>query len=280
MFCQWLLSEEYYGANVLCHNFKGYDCYWILQYLCKHSILPEVITTGSTYLSIYVPQCKIRFLDSINFLPMALGDLPDSFDLKELHKGYFPRLLVFNCKENQSAMLSQLPDKQYYQPNGMKPDKWQCFLKWYEEHKNDPFHFQEELLRYCRSDVDILRQSCLKFRQMFIDISTKNGSGIDPFEHCITIASACNLVFRTNYLDPESLGIIPSHGYRPQQNQSNKAVKWLKYMCTRENIQIQHALNASEMQIGPFTVDDYQENASGDKIVYEFHGCFWHGCPK
>jgi hypothetical protein len=115
---------------------------------------------------------------------------------------------------------------------------------------------------------------------MFIDITTKNGSGIDPFEHCITIASACNLVFRTNYLDPESLGIIPSHGYRPQQNQSNKAVKWLKYMCTRENIQIQHALNAGEMQIGPFTVDGYQENASGDKIVYEFHGCFWHGCPK
>jgi hypothetical protein len=153
-------------------------------------------------------------------------------------------------------------------------------LKWYEEHKNDPFHFQEELLRYCRSDVDILRQYCLKFRQMFIDISTKNGSGIDPFEHCITIASACNLVFRTNYLDPESLGIITSHGYRPQQNQSNKAVKWLKYMCTRENIQIQHALNAGEMQIGPFTVDGYQENASGDKIVYEFHGCFWHGCPK
>jgi hypothetical protein len=77
---------------------------------------------------------------------MALGDLPDSFDLKELHKGYFPHLLVFNCKENQGAMLSQLPDKQYYQPNGMTPDKRQCFLKWYEEHKNDPFHFQEELL--------------------------------------------------------------------------------------------------------------------------------------
>jgi len=51
-------------------------------------------------------------------------------------------------------------------------------------------------------------------------------------------------------------------------------------MCTRENNQIQHALNAGEMQIGPFTVDDHQENAAGDKIVYEFHGCFWHGCSK
>jgi hypothetical protein len=87
----------------------------------------------------------------------------------------------------------------------MKPDKRQCFLQWYEEHKNDPFHFQEELLRYRRSDVDILRQACLKLRQMFIDITTKNGSGIDPFEHCITIASACNLVFRTHYLDPKVL---------------------------------------------------------------------------
>ena len=29
-------------------------------------------------------------------------------------------------------------------------------------------------------------------------------------------------------------------------------------MCTRENNQIQHALNAGEMQTGPFTVDDHQ----------------------
>ena len=27
-------------------------------------------------------------------------------------------------------------------------------------------------------------------------------------------------------------------------------------------------------------VDRYYENENGDKYVYLFHGCFWHGCDK
>lgn len=83
-FCQWLFSEENFGATVICHNFKGYDSYPVLKYLHDNAILPEVITTGSKYMSISVPKCKIRFIDSINFIPMALGDMPDAFGEKEL----------------------------------------------------------------------------------------------------------------------------------------------------------------------------------------------------
>lgn len=111
--------------------------------------------------------------------------------------------------------------------------------------------FQTEILSYCRSDVDILRLACLRFRKMFIEITAKEGtSGIYPFESCITIASACNLVFRTNFLESESIGIIPPHGYRPQQNRSRKAIQWIRCISQRENINIQHALNGGEKQIG------------------------------
>jgi len=53
-FCRWLFSEYNAGAKVLCHNFKSYDSYPILQYLYKHAILPEVIMTG---VKVHVHRC-------------------------------------------------------------------------------------------------------------------------------------------------------------------------------------------------------------------------------
>ena len=156
-FCQWLFSEVNYGAKVLCHNFKGYDSYPILSYLYDNAILPNVITTGSKFMSIEVQQCNMRFLDSLNFLPMALAELPEAFGITELAKGFFPHL--FNRKEFQNTTLPRLPEMKYYNPGGMKPGNRKNFLSWYNTHQNDSFCFSEELLKYCRSDVHILRQS-------------------------------------------------------------------------------------------------------------------------
>jgi len=198
IFVKWLFTEENIGATAICHNFKGYDCYPILQYLHDNAVLPEVITTGSKYISINVPVCKIRMIDSLNFMPMPLSDLPGAFGEMELAKGYFPHL--FNRKENQHVKLPHLPDLRYYTPDSMKPEARITFLKWYEENKNSPFDFQKEILRYCESDVDILRKCCLNFRKLFMDYTRKGDSqGIDPFKNCITIASACNLVYKNHF---------------------------------------------------------------------------------
>ena len=149
-------------------------------------------------------------IDSIIFLPMALDKLPTMFGLEEMFKGIFPHL--YNKKINQSAILDSLPDMSYYNPDSMKVEDRRTFLKWYEEHKNDTFDFQQESLAYFRSDVDILRRCCLKFRDFFMNITD-----IDPFQRCVTIASACNLVFFLKYLEVDTIGLIPAHGYRPEQ---------------------------------------------------------------
>ena len=278
MFCNWLFSEENFGATVICHNFKGYDSYPILQYLHDNAILPEVITNGSKFMSIQVSVCKIRFIDSLNFIPMALSAMPQAFGETEMAKGYFPHL--YNRKENQNVILSHLPDIGYYNPDGMPMERRKEFLAWYEINKMNQFDFQEELLKYCRSDVDILRKCCLKFRSMFKDITKKsNSKGIDPFEECITIASACNHVFRKIFLNHESIGIIPPHGYRPEAKQSVMAYQWLAYFAHTHDIHIQHGRNHGEKQIGPYKIDGYYKTKQGIDIALEFHGCFWHGCP-
>ena len=67
-----------------------------------------------------------------------------------------------------------------------------AFLKWYATRIEDNyvFDFQKEILEYCRSDVDILRRSMLKFRHDFIELENVN-----PLLQYVTIASVCMSVY-------------------------------------------------------------------------------------
>jgi len=126
-----------------------------------------------------------------------------------------------------------------------------------------------ELIKYCKSDVDVLMKSCLKFRDIFMEETT-----VDPFEKSLTIASACNIVFRKLFLKRDTIGIIPANGYHPSENQSVIALKWLKWLAKTEKIEIRHKLNGGEVKVCKFKVDGLC-----GKTIYEFYGCLWHGCP-
>ncbi len=109
----------------------------------------------------------------------------------------------------------------YYNPNGRSPAGREKFLEWHKELKDNDyvFNFQEEILAYCRSDVDILQRCCLEFRELFRDVTE-----IDPFEKCLTILSACNQV-----LSSRKHHCHPPRGYYPENKQSLLAQKWLSY---------------------------------------------------
>ena len=86
-----------------------------------------------------------------------------------------------------------------------------------------------------------LENVALKFRDLFMCLTKKDGhGGINPFEKCVTIASACNLVYRKNFIEHERIAIIPPHGYRPEENQSVMAYKWMSYISHTKGILIQH----------------------------------------
>ncbi len=72
--------------------------------------------------------------------------------------------------------------------------------------------------------------------------------GFDPLSKSITIASACNKVFRRNFLEEETIGIVPNGGYRKKEKQSAQALRYLKWISEDPNQvapghYIQHALN-------------------------------------
>ena len=51
---------------------------------------------------------------------------------------------------------------------------------------------------------------------------------------------------------------------------------WINYLMEMEGVHILHARNhISEVRIGPYLVDGYDPNT---RTVYEFNGCYFHGC--
>ena len=51
---------------------------------------------------------------------------------------------------------------------------------------------------------------------------------------------------------------------------------WMDYIMETEGVHILHARNhISEVRIGPYLVDGYDPNT---RTVYEFNGCYFHGC--
>ena len=260
-FCEWLFSKEHQDCK------EHHDGYFIQNFLIKNAIHHEVIYRGAKILSMTVPMFNMKFIDSLNFMPMALAALPKTFGVPELCKGYFPHL--FNKEENQSY-VGLIPPVHYYHPNGMKPKVREEFLTWHKEkvESNYVFNFKEEIEKYCRSDVDILRNCCMKFREMLREIT-----GIDPFEKCITIASVCHEVYRTNYLEKDTIAVF-NNNRQLKTKQSNIAVKWLSWVAEKGEIDIEHVRNGGEKRIGKYSLDGYCEERN---TVYEFQGCYWHG---
>ncbi len=266
-FCKWVFTKGHANHIFVAHNFQGYDGYFVQNFLNTNAVKYDVVMRGAKIVTLTVPILNIRFVDSLNFIPMALANFPKTFGLDELCKGYFPHL--FNRRENQDY-VGPIPPEPYYMANGMNTKKREVFQEWHREQRDNDyvFDFAKEIRAYCRSDVDILRRSCMEFRELFRD-----STGIDPFEKCLTIASACNLVYRTNFLKEDTIAVFNS--YRQMKTkQSNTAIRWLSYVAEKEGIRIEHVRNGGEERLERYSMDGYHKESN---TVYEFQGCLWHG---
>ena len=271
-FCKCFLNDKFKGYTFIAHNSKGYDSHFVLKWLIDQGIKPYCIYNGAKIMFMELPKLSIRFIDSLNFLQMPLKSFPKTFGMNELKKGYFPH--YFN-KECNKAYIGPMPSKNNYGFNQMKPDERTKFLKWYEERVNENyvFDFKKEILEYCRSDVDILRRGIMKLRGDFIQLEN-----IDPLRY-ITIASVCMTIYRSNYMSNKTIAIVPE--YAKTDNYSKMSIMWLNYMSKAKGLNIQHALNGGEKKL---TIDGKTYKVDGfckeTNTVYEFYGCFWHGCPN
>jgi len=119
---------------------------------------------GSKFLRMVVEN--LQLLDSLNYLPMSLKSMSKSFDLA-CKKGHYHNF--FNTVNNLDYMDSH-PKPKFYQADFMSGDEGTQFSVWYEGVKEKIFNNREELLAYCMGDVDVLRQACCAFRNLFFKL--------------------------------------------------------------------------------------------------------------
>ncbi|XP_071111149.1 uncharacterized protein [Haliotis cracherodii] len=197
-----------------------------------------------------------------------------SYDLHLILKGLSPLLVTLPTKIRQGQRILQMTlgrlcfeDSLNFIPYPLKAFPKSFGLK----------ELKKELLAYCQSDVDILRRGCADFRQNAI-----HSVGMDPFVEVMTAAAFTINSFRKYDLKPNTIAILPPQGYQPKRNYSQAYMHWLHYLMeTDHHLHLQHARNGGEKE---FTCGEGQHRYSVDGYdpvtgtVYEFLGCFWHGC--
>ena len=144
--------------------------------------------------------------------------------------------------------------------------------------KGETWNFQNEMLEYCKSDVQLLREGCLTFAQ-----DTMQEAGFNPLIQCITIASTCHYFWRNYQTQPKTIAVEPVHGWEGLKvNQSKIALQWLYLEDLKlGGNHIKHTRNGGEQVLqvkgGRVTVDGFDPVT---QTVFEFQGCEYHGCPK
>lgn len=169
-----LFSKKFENSTIVAHNMRGFDGFFLIQYLITHNMKPrQVILNGTKLITCIVPHFRMRIIDSLNFLPMTLAEMPKAFNINEdgFRKGYFP---LFFIHPNNFSYLGPIPDKEYFGYDAMKKKQQEEFDVWYSDQieKNIIFDFDQEMIVYCKQDVEILYQGFEKFRELVKDLTS------------------------------------------------------------------------------------------------------------
>lgn len=321
-------NARFMNFTIIAHNMKGFDGCFLLQYLIRNNISVSIVPNGLKLTSIFIPSLQMRIIDSLNFLQMPLSAIPRAMGIEDKvrSKGHFPHF--FSTPENLN-FIGDLPDPNDYGISDIEknPD----FQAWYENTKKKAretgeaeFDFQRDIRIYCKQDVVILMEGCLKFRELILKITSEisdqadvlpddaacvalkkklvadgeidseiddpeefenfkpdsfDPGACDPFSY-LTAPGMCFGIFKGKFLKKRSVAQINPAGYE-NCRYSIKGCEYIEFLNIRHGKNIIHALNSplgTEYRVADkFRVDGFDKSS---KTVYEFHGCFWHGCPK
>ena len=109
-------------------------------------------------------------------------------------------------------------------------------------------------------------------------------AGFNPLIQSITIASACNHFWCKEKLEENLIALEPLGGWHGNHiNQSTIALEWLYY---QDHLlggmgRVRHVRNGGEVQVltpaEVMFVDGFDQVTN---TIYEFYGCWYHGCPR
>ena len=271
-----VVNEQGRQVVVVPHNMRRFDGAFIQDALYKQGCSLEKILNQGAKMSF---ECgNLVFKDSLNFFKMPLEKLPATFNLRELHKGYFPYTYI---RPEYYSYGGLYPPADTYKPDLMSEKKRKAFLTWHADkvETGAVFDYQKQLSAYLKSDVQVLKEACLAFLREMEDLT-----GVNPLTSCVTITSTAFRVFQKMFLKPDLIALEPRNGWRKHQvNQSQEPIEWLEFEDSKVGGmgRIQHVRFSRDGEVKVLTpaqayfVDGFDQET---RTVYEFHGCWYHGC--
>ena len=265
---------------VISHNGSRYDMIFLVRAIANLKKEFTMMPIGNGILSLFIPEYKIKFIDSLCWLKQPLSMLPRAFDFQG-EKGMFPYL--FNNKQNQ-GYCGPFPEKEYFNVKNMSYMQKVNFNKWYDatllkyKAENKHYNLQREMNFYCLQDINILLKAVLIFRSYLLNLFETD------LIYFMTLPQIANSIFRNKFMLPDTIAIINDR-YNPRKSNikfSKVAILWLKYMEKVYNMDLQTALSSN----GEFKLYDPKTNKNffvdgfdrKSQTILEFHGCRWHFC--
>ena len=251
----WLRQLPVIGFNSGHYDLNVIKKFYI-PYMVKNNDIQFVIKRQNTFMCFSTP--KLKFLDVTQYL--APGVSYDKY-LKaygcELHKGHFPYEYMDNLRKlddcalpPQAAFFSRLKNE------GISNDDYaRCQAVWRD---NGMETLREYLIWYNNRDVT-----------PFLDAIAKQAGFYALYLWAIMQDMPTGWYTRRR----------EENKFRPQQAQpfGQMAVQWLTWESAKSECAIRHQVNGREKRIGKRRVDGW---CAETRTAYQFHGCFWHGCPK
>jgi len=299
-FCHFVFDPEnnelFSDSLFLAHNGGGYDNHFVNQFLLKNGKKPYLLpTNGSSPTRLICLEFMGRkFIDSLNFIAQPLSTFGKAFGL-DITKGYFP--YEFNTIQNQ-GYRGPIPDKSFFGIENSKCGSIQDYAKikrefdeWYdeEEAKQEEWDLRERLFYYCRLDVDVLRQGCLKFREMCLNLTKGNNeqsewklNNIDPFNHLTLSGVVINIAL--SGFKKKAFAQFPS---KPQKKQRSWALAYKDYLEEQGNVfidvdeDIRNHFTKSYATFQMITPEDMETKENEMSVTQWIHGnCYNVGCPS
>ncbi len=266
------MLEQPKNSVWVAHNGGRFDSIFLLrELLVKKQIIPDLVMNGNKIISLEIVERGLKVIDSFLFLSMRLANFPKALGIANLTKGYHP---YFFYDLNYVGPMVSI---EYFNPPSKGSKDRLLFDTWYNEQCQKTYVFRNAIYYYCRMDVDILRRGCITFAYLIKEISS-----ILPFydKTCNTIASLALKIYSACFLKKNTIGQIPAVGYSGVK-QSIHGLCWLDQIekdLNESGNSLESALSArGEKVILKHSVDGFCPETN---TIYQFHGCFYHGCPK
>lgn len=200
-FVEWVFQKKHAGYTFIAHNGGRYDFHFIKGEMVERGIKSSDVCVGNTVFYCYATKFKIRFIDSYRFIPMGLRKFPKTFGLTETVKGYFPYRFF---TQERIGYEGKMPGLEWFDFHKLQEGDYAAAMQWYDNHKDDHINLYEMCMKYCESDVKLLREGCIQFRELFMGVTEQE---IDPFQY-ITIASVCMTIYKRFHMPTNTIAVL------------------------------------------------------------------------